>query len=89
MVAKGWTREDRDVAPWLLISARLKRGRKMTSYHTTQDDVRNSGAHWEDAEVIRKRDWVSSRPPDDLPVFNLEMISLFGEGREKSNTVGR
>jgi hypothetical protein len=30
-----------------------------------------------------------TRPPDDLPVFNREMISLFGEGREKSNTVGR
>jgi protease I len=70
-------------APWLLISAGLTRGRKMTSYHTIQDDVRNSGANWEDAEVIRERNWVSSRQPDDIPAFNREMISLFGEGREK------
>jgi len=73
-------------APWLLISAGLTRGRKMTSYHTIQDDVRNSGANWEDAEVIRERNWVSSRQPDDIPAFNREMISLFGEGREKSRS---
>jgi protease I len=73
-------------APWLLISAGLTRGRKMTSYHTIQDDVRNSGANWEDAEVIRDHNWVSSRQPDDIPAFNREMISLFGEKREKSKS---
>ncbi len=31
-------------APWLLVSAGLLRGRKMTSYHTIQDDLRNAGA---------------------------------------------
>lgn len=31
--------------PWLLISAGLTKGRTMTSYHTIQDDVRNSGAN--------------------------------------------
>jgi protease I len=73
-------------APWLLISAGLARGRQMTSYHTIQDDVRNAGANWEDAEVIRERNWVSSRQPDDIPAFNREMISLFGEKREKSKS---
>lgn len=73
-------------APWLLISAGLTRGRKMTSYHTIQDDVRNSGATWEDSEVIRERNWVSSRQPDDIPAFNREMISLFGERNEKGKT---
>jgi len=77
-------------APWLLISAGLTRGRKMTSYHTIQDDVRNSGATWEDAEVIRDHNWMSSRQPDDIPAFNREMISMFGEKREKSKSaVGR
>ena len=73
-------------APWLLISAGLTRGRKMTSYHTIQDDLRNSGAEWEDAEVIRERNWVSSRQPDDIPAFNKQMILLFGEGREKGKS---
>ena len=66
-------------APWLLVSAGLVRGRKMTSYHTLQDDLRNAGAEWEDTEVVRDRNWVSSRKPDDIPAFNREMISLFAE----------
>jgi protease I len=73
-------------APWLLISAGLTRGRKMTSYHTIQDDVKNSGAEWEDSEVIRDGNWVSSRQPDDIPAFNREMISLFGAKQVKAKT---
>ena len=49
----------------------------MTSYHTIQDDLRNAGANWEDSEVVRDRNWVSSRQPDDIPAFNREMINLF------------
>lgn len=70
--------------PWLLVSAGLTRGRKMTSYHTIQDDIRNSGAEWEDREVIRDRNWVSSRQPGDIPAFNREMIELFAEARQRS-----
>ena len=71
--------------PWLLVSAGLVRGRKMTSYHTIQDDLRNAGAEWQDAECVRDKNWVSSRQPSDLPAFNKEMIRLFSEqrGREK------
>lgn len=65
--------------PWLLISAGLMRGRLITSWPTLQDDLRNAGAHWEDKECIRDRNWVSSRKPDDLPVFIREMLSLFAE----------
>ncbi len=70
--------------PWLLVSAGLVRGRKMTSYYTIQDDLRNAGAEWEDSEVVRDRNWVSSRQPDDIPAFNREMIAMFAEyGRRK------
>jgi protease I len=51
----------------------------MTSYHTIQDDLRNAGAQWEDREVVRDRNWVSSRQPSDIPAFNREMLSLFSE----------
>jgi protease I len=66
-------------APWLLVSAGLVKGRKMTSYHTIQDDLRNAGADWSDKEVVRDRNWVSSRRPGDLPAFNREMVRLFAE----------
>lgn len=65
--------------PWLLVSTGLVSGRKMTSYHTIQDDLRNAGAEWQDAEVLRDRNWVSSRKPADLPAFNREMLALFAE----------
>ncbi len=65
--------------PWLLVSAGLVKGRHMTSYHTIQDDLKNAGAKWEDKEVIRDRNWVSSRKPSDIPAFNREMITLFRE----------
>ena len=72
-------------APWLLISAGLVKGRTMTSYHTIQDDVRNAGGKWQDEEVVRDRNWVSSRQPSDIPAFNQGMIELFSEkiGSEK------
>ena len=66
-------------AQWLLVSAGIVKGRKLTSYHTIQDDVRNAGGHWEDREVIRDRNWVTSRQPDDIPAFNREMIGMFVE----------
>src|SRR3984957_12495464 len=50
-------------APWELISADLVRGRKLTSYHTIQDDVRNAGGHWLDREVVEDANWVTSRQP--------------------------
>jgi deglycase len=68
-------------APWLLVSAGCVRGRTMTSYHTIQDDIRNAGASWKDEEFVRDRNWVSSRQPSDIPVFNREMIYLFSEKR--------
>jgi protease I len=67
--------------PWLLVSAQLVKGRKMTSYHTIQDDLRNAGAEWQDSEVVRDRNWVSSRKPADIPAFKREMIKLFAEHR--------
>lgn len=66
-------------APWLLVTSGLTRGRTMTSYHTIQDDIRNAGAKWQDAEVVRDRNWVSSRQPSDIPAFNRAMIDLFTE----------
>ena len=66
-------------APWLLVSAGLMKGRRITSYHTIQDDIRNSGGNWQDQEVVRDRNWVSSRQPSDIPAFNREMIGLFSE----------
>ncbi len=64
-------------APWELVSAGIVRGRKLTSWHTIQDDIRNAGGEWEDRECVVDRNLVTSRGPKDLPVFNREMMELF------------
>ncbi|MBX5491370.1 MAG: type 1 glutamine amidotransferase [Chloroflexi bacterium] len=66
-------------APWLLVSAGLVQGRTLTSYHTLQDDIRNAGGRWEDRAMVRDRNWVTSRQPNDLPAFNQAMLELFAE----------
>lgn len=75
-------------APWLLVSAGLVRGRTLTSYHTIQDDIRNAGGTWEDREVVRDRNWVTSRQPEDIPAFNREMLALFAELAARRQPVG-
>jgi protease I len=64
-------------AAWELISADLVRARRLTSYFTIQDDIRNAGGIWLNQEVVVDNNWVSSRQPQDLPEFNKAMIELF------------
>jgi protease I len=73
-------------APWILISAGLVKNRTLTGYHTIEDDVRNAGGHWVDHEVACDYNWVSSRQPGDLPVFNREMLNTFAEFSKKTQT---
>ncbi|HLL24893.1 MAG TPA: DJ-1/PfpI family protein, partial [Kofleriaceae bacterium] len=63
--------------PEVLVSADLVRGRRITSWPGIADDLRNAGASWEDAAVVRDGTWVSSRGPQDLPAFETAMVELF------------
>jgi protease I len=63
--------------PWTLIDAGVARGRKMTSYHSIQEDLKNAGAEWSDQEVVVDGNLVTSRKPDDLPAFDREMVRVF------------
>lgn len=55
--------------PWLLVSSGLARGRRLTSYHSLADDVRNAGGTWIDEEVVVDGNLITSRDPGDLPAF--------------------
>jgi protease I len=65
--------------PQVLISAGLVAGRRLTSWPGIADDVRNAGGSWEDADVVRDGNWVSSRGPQDLFAFERAMVELFSE----------
>jgi protease I len=62
--------------PWILISAQVVKGKKMTSTQAIKDDLENAGAHWVNEEVVVDGRLVTSRRPDDLPAFMRETVKL-------------
>ncbi len=63
-------------APWVLVSADIIRGRKLTSYYTIQDDICNAGAEWLDQPVVVDGNLITSRKPDDIPAFSDAIITM-------------
>ncbi|SHF38263.1 protease I [Modicisalibacter ilicicola DSM 19980] len=68
-------------APWILINAEVVKGRKMTSFPSVAQDLRNAGADWVDEEVVVDSGLVTSRKPDDLDAFCSKLLEEIGEGR--------
>jgi protease I len=62
--------------PWVLISAGIVRGRRMTSTLGIRDDLVNAGADWSQAPVVIDGNLVSSRLARDLPAFGLAMVDV-------------
>ncbi len=60
--------------PWILISAGIVRGRRMTSTVGIRDDVQNAGATWVDEPVVVDGNLISSRVPKDLPAFGEALL---------------
>jgi protease I len=60
--------------PWVLISAGIVRGRRMTSTVGIRDDLVNAGAQWVDEAVVCDGNIVSARVPKDLPVFGAACV---------------
>jgi protease I len=61
--------------PWVLCSTTALRGKRATCFHAIKDDVINAGGRYEDAEVIRDGNLITSRKPDDLPAFLATLIA--------------
>jgi protease I len=64
-------------APWTLVEADVVRGRTLTSWPSLQTDLRNAGATWVDDELVRDGNLVTSRNPDDLPVFCKALVEQY------------
>ncbi|MDP9932508.1 type 1 glutamine amidotransferase domain-containing protein [Variovorax paradoxus] len=63
--------------PWTLIEAGAVQGRTLTSWPSLRTDLSNAGAKWVDSEVVVDGNLITSRKPQDLPVFDREMVRLF------------
>lgn len=64
--------------PWILISAGILRGRRLTSTSGIRDDVVNAGGAWVDEPAVVDRNLVSARVPKDLPAFARAMLLVLG-----------
>lgn len=62
-------------AGWMLASAGIIRGKRVTCYFSIKDDVVNAGGEYEDSEVVQDANIITSRQPDDLPAFCRTIIS--------------
>ena len=68
-------------AGWVLASAGIVKGRRLTCYAAIRDDMRHAGAEVVDQEVVRDGNLVTSRRPDDLPAFCRETLKALRELR--------
>lgn len=67
--------------PWIMISAGVCRGRKMTSTPGIKDDLTNAGAEWQDSAVVTDGNLISSRRPADLPEFMAAVVGWLKASR--------
>ena len=69
-------------AGWMLISAGLVAGRRLTAFHSIRDDLVNAGAEWVDAEVVTDGNLITSRHPGDLAAFGRALVEALLRAEE-------
>jgi len=60
--------------PQLLISANALRGRTLTCWPSIAIDIKNAGGLYVDKPVVEDGNLITSRKPDDVPVFSEAII---------------
>lgn len=64
-------------AGWVLVSANVLKGRKVTSTPGIKDDLVNAGAEWIDTPVLTDGNLVSAQKPADLPFYMNAYLAQF------------
>lgn len=82
-VARSFFAKDKPVAaichgPYLLVSADLVKGRRLTSYwgDGVPEEITNAGGKWENSDVVVDGNLVTSRWPMDIAAFSREMMKM-------------
>jgi protease I len=76
---REFARADKPIAaichgPWTLIDAGIAQGKRMTSWPTLREDLKNAGAQWVDEQVVVDGKLVTSRKPDDIAAFDEALL---------------
>jgi len=66
-------------AGWMLASAKILKGKTVTSFFAIKDDLVHAGAEWVDQDVVVDGNLITSRMPDDLPAFMRATIKALKE----------
>lgn len=61
-------------AGWVLVSAGILKGKKVTGFSAIKDDLINAGAEYFDKDVLVDGNLITSRNPYDLPAFCKEIV---------------
>ena len=72
-------------AGWLLASAGIAKGRRLTCVPIIKDDVIHAGGNYVDEAVVRDGNLITSRLPADLPVFCKEILRYLEEAPSRRN----
>lgn len=75
-------------AGWIPISAKVIKGVKCTSFMAIKDDMINAGVKWVDEPVVIDGHFISSRSPEDLPMFCPAIIEYLSQESHKLQTAG-
>ena len=80
-IAQHFFRKNKPVSaichgPQTLISAGLLKGRRATCYSSVAEEMKSSGALYEDSEVVVDGNLITSRQPSDLPAFMRETLKM-------------
>lgn len=72
---------------WMLVSADIIRKKTITAFFAIKDDIKNAGAEYVDQEVVRDKNIITSRCPEDLPAFCRTIIEALAP--EKKGLLGK
>ncbi|KAL6050418.1 Intracellular protease, PfpI family [Balamuthia mandrillaris] len=61
---------------WVPISAKIVKGKRVTSHFAVRDDLENAGAEWVDEPCVVDGKLVTAQLPKDLPAFMKAILSL-------------
>ena len=74
--------------PWLLVEADIVDGRTVTGWPSIRTDLENAGADVVDQAVAIDGNLITSRKPDDIPLFAQALTDALEEDEEEEDEKG-